>query len=70
MEITMSFAAFIFLLFNVCILLGASSVLAGLDKNRAKVFAIIALMLSIMPWMKAPSQYLQSNTQIESQLFR
>lgn len=49
MEITMSFAAFIFLLFNVCILLGASSVLAGLDKNRAKVFAIIALMLSIMP---------------------
>lgn len=70
MEITMSFAAFLFLLINVSIMLGASSALAGVDKNRAKIFAIIALMLSIMPWMKAPPQYLQSNTQIEAQLFK
>lgn len=61
----MSFAAFIFLLFNVFILLGASSTLAGIDKNRAKILAIIALMLSIMPWVKIPTENNSKLTLIE-----
>ena len=66
----MSFAAFIFLLFNIFILLGASSTLVRIDKNRAKIFAIIALMLSIMPWLKIPTENSYNLTPIEIELLK
>lgn len=47
-------------------MLGVSSLLAKIDKNRAKIFAIIALMLSIMPWMKIPLQSNQDSFSIET----
>lgn len=55
MLMTISFGAFLILLWNVTIFLGVSSSLAQMDKKRAGMFAILALIISIMPWIKSPS---------------
>lgn len=52
MEIAISFGAFIFLVWNISIFLKASSTVAQADKKKACLLAILALIISIMPWIK------------------
>lgn len=47
-----SFGLFLILLINVFIFLGASSSLANIEKKRAIMFSVLALILSLMPWIK------------------